>query len=298
MSRLPLKPSDIKKLFALSGNRCAFPDCNEPIIDKSGTVIGEICHIEAAEIKGERFNKSSNDEYRRSFENLILLCPKHHKITNDVDLYPTKKLKEFKSMNEQKFSRNEFKISDKQIEQAIGVYMNQKNKNESSGTQFNNQANTQNIGTQIGTQNVHNYDGSRKGFKIDGARKVIEEFKSIIDAHKQKASPPSTEVIDFRNELIERFERPVELIPTKILRFRKDNGRIIADVESYERENKIYLNEADDATQEILRNFLLNNDKEKNEELKKLLAQKGQQRPAIITCDGFLINGNRRKMAL
>lgn len=298
MSRLPLKLSDVKKLFALSGNTCAFPECNESMIDKSDTIIGEICHIEAAENNGQRYNKSSNDEYRRSFENLILLCPKHHKITNDVFLYPTKKLKEFKSTHEKKFSRNEFKILDEQIDQAIGIYMNQQNKNESSGIQVNNQAKTQKIGTQIGVQNIHNYDKSKKGFKIDGARKVIEKFKNIIDAHKQKASPPSTEVIDFRNELIERFERPVELIPTKILKFRKDNGRIIAEVESYEKEKKTYLNEADDTTQEILRKFLLDNDKEKNEELKKLLAQKGQQRPAIITCDGFLINGNRRKMAL
>ncbi|MBK8195139.1 MAG: hypothetical protein IPK76_18705 [Lewinellaceae bacterium] len=44
--------------------------------------------------------------------------------------------------------------------------------------------------------------------------------------------------------------------------------------------------------------FLINNDKESNEELKRLLSQKGQQKPAIITCDGFLINGNRRKMVL
>ena len=36
----------------------------------------------------------------------------------------------------------------------------------------------------------------------------------------------------------------------------------------------------------------------KKDVLKNQLLKKGQQQPAIITCDGFLVNGNRRKMAL
>jgi hypothetical protein len=35
----------IKKLFALSGNICAFPGCQSPIVESAGTVTGEICHI-------------------------------------------------------------------------------------------------------------------------------------------------------------------------------------------------------------------------------------------------------------
>ncbi|MGH7794506.1 MAG: hypothetical protein ACREQ2_06375 [Candidatus Binatia bacterium] len=37
----------IKQLFALSGNVCAFPDCKVPIIEPTGTITGEICHIKA-----------------------------------------------------------------------------------------------------------------------------------------------------------------------------------------------------------------------------------------------------------
>ncbi|MFT3895309.1 MAG: hypothetical protein QM730_27100 [Anaerolineales bacterium] len=40
------------------------------------------------------------------------------------------------------------------------------------------------------------------------------------------------------------------------------------------------------------------NDPKKKDALKKQLLKKGQQQPAIITCDGFLVNGNRRKLAL
>lgn len=133
---------------------------------------------------------------------------------------------------------------------------------------------------------------------IGGARPINQTLKSIIDQVKRQASPPLTDVIDFRNELRERYERNIMEVPIKHLRFRKNNGRIIADVESYELEHRCTLNEESDETQKVLKGFLLNNDKERNEELKRLLIMKGQQRPAIATCDGFLINGNRRKMAL
>jgi len=297
MSRLPLKPTVIKRLFAFSGNLCAFPGCVEKIVDEFGTIIGEICHIEAAEEGGERYNDESNDEYRRSFENLLLLCSNHHKKTNNIDIYPPEKLMNYKKDHESRFSNENFLVSETIVEQAINKHMEQINNNQNSGSQFNNQANNLRIGNQIGTQNNF-YDPSKERLNIDGARRINQNFKKIIDQFKQKASPPSTEVIDFRNELKDRVERPVELIPSIHLHFRMNNGRIISDVESYERENNLKLNEDDNITQEILRNFLLNNEKEKNEELKRLLLQKGQQRPAIITCDGYLINGNRRKMAI
>ncbi|MFL3662536.1 MAG: hypothetical protein ACJ04Q_00940 [Flavobacteriales bacterium] len=297
MARLAPKPSVVKRLFALSGNQCAYPDCKEHIVDESGTVIGEICHIEAAEIGGERYNEDSNDEYRRSFENLILMCSNHHKKTNNTEKYTTPILRQIKVDHENRNNQSQYDASDDIVNKAILNLMEQKNKNSGEGTQFNNQANTQNIGSQIGVQNNYHVKNENSP-TVDDARRVNQAFKAIIDKFKQKATAPSTDVIDFRNELKDRFERNVESIPTKHLRFRKNNGRIIADVESYEKEHGVILNEEDDSTQELLRSFLLNNDKEKNEELKRSLSQKSQQRPAIITCDGFLINGNRRKMAL
>lgn len=298
MPRLQPKPSVIKRLFALSGNQCAYIDCKNEIVDEFGTIIGEICHIEAAEVGGERYNPNSDDEYRRSFENLILMCPIHHKKTNNTQEYTTQKLQEFKLLHENKNKQNQYIATDRIIEQAIKNLMNQNNENKDSGTQFNNQANHQSIGNQIGTQNNYFDLSNPNNSKVDGARIVNQKFAEIISQFSQQASPPSKDVIDFRNELKERIERDVILIPTRYLRFRKNNGRIIAEVESYEKENNIVLNEEDEYTQNILRQFLINNDKEKNEELKRLLSQKGQQKPAIITCDGFLINGNRRKMAL
>lgn len=298
MARLPLKPSVVKRLFALSGNKCAYPNCAEDLVNAKGTVIGEICHIEAAEKGGERFNERSNDEYRRSFENLMLMCGKHHKVTNEVEEYTTPKLRKFKFDHERRVLNSSYTPTAQVVQQAIENYMKQENENIGSGTQINNQANTQNIGTQIGSQHVHNYGNEKVTPLVDGAREVIQNFKKIIESNKKQASPPDVAVIDYQNELQDKIPRSVELIPTRLLKFRKDNGRIKADVESYEKSFNITLDESDDETQALLRSFLIKNDPEKNDELKKALIHKGQKDPAIITCDGFLINGNRRKMAL
>jgi hypothetical protein len=48
----------------------------------------------------------------------------------------------------------------------------------------------------------------------------------------------------------------------------------------------------------LLRKFLEDKDPEKTEILLKSIEHTGQSEPAIVTCDGFLINGNRRKMVL
>ena len=45
----------LKKLFALSGNECAFPGCKAPMVDAgSGIVVGEICHIKGKSPNGIR----------------------------------------------------------------------------------------------------------------------------------------------------------------------------------------------------------------------------------------------------
>ena len=78
-------PSDktVKRLFALSRNRCAYPKCETPIVHPSGTVVGEVCHIKAQNTGGPRFDPQQSDEARHSFENLILLCGVHHRVVDD-----------------------------------------------------------------------------------------------------------------------------------------------------------------------------------------------------------------------
>ena len=55
------------------------------MIDDDGTFVGQVCHIEAAEKGGERFNEKQTNEERRNFANLMLMCYDHHRVTNDVE---------------------------------------------------------------------------------------------------------------------------------------------------------------------------------------------------------------------
>ena len=91
----------IKKLFALSGNICAFPGCSLPMVDSSGTVAGKICHIHARSPGGPRFNSSLTDKEIHSFDNLILMCGQHHTIIDDQEhIYTAESLKELKGIHE------------------------------------------------------------------------------------------------------------------------------------------------------------------------------------------------------
>ena len=58
----------LKRLFALSGNKCAFPDCPIVFTNPLNTLnYSNICHIEDAEIGG-RYNPKMTDEQRASFD--------------------------------------------------------------------------------------------------------------------------------------------------------------------------------------------------------------------------------------
>lgn len=133
--------------------------------------------------------------------------------------------------------------------------------------------------------------------KADERRRIISDFQKAVSEHLRDGEKPDHAVIEFRNESSMRFPRPIKNIAISYLRFRKDNGRIASDVLDYEK-NKAPLVEDSEEAQEILSKFLHDKDPEKTQELKNSIAQGGQRDPAIITCDGFLINGNRRKLAL
>jgi len=99
----------LKKLFALSGNSCAFPDCPAPLVDdETDIVIGDICHIKARKPDGPRYDASQTNEERNSYENLIAMCKPHHTIIDHEDTrneYPVERLLKFKEDHEAQYRR-------------------------------------------------------------------------------------------------------------------------------------------------------------------------------------------------
>lgn len=131
----------------------------------------------------------------------------------------------------------------------------------------------------------------------DAKREIVEDFAKQIREKKAPGPKPTKDVINFRDEKRHGHERHVERIPVGLLRYRKDNGRIASDVLNYVKSNGP-LDEKDQSAQEHLGRFLEEKDPEKTDDLMKSIEHTGQNEAAIITCDGFLINGNRRKMAV
>lgn len=75
----------IKRLFIESGRRCAFPGCETPLVLESGEIIGEICHIRARNARGPRHDRNQSEAQRQGYDNLLLLCPTHHRV---IDAQP------------------------------------------------------------------------------------------------------------------------------------------------------------------------------------------------------------------
>ena len=108
--RLAPTKDTLRSLFAKSGNQCAFPGCVHLLIDEDENFVGQVCHIEDA-LEGCRYNPEMSNEERRSVENLVLFCYRHHVKTNDERQFPVPKLKEIKQAHEKQFS-TEFQVSD------------------------------------------------------------------------------------------------------------------------------------------------------------------------------------------
>lgn len=87
-------------------NKCAFPDCTEPIVTaQTKTIIGEICHIRAQNAGGPRYLEAQDDEERHGFDNLILMCRNHHKeidTSANLDKYTVEWLLDAKRTHEAK----------------------------------------------------------------------------------------------------------------------------------------------------------------------------------------------------
>ena len=132
--------------------------------------------------------------------------------------------------------------------------------------------------------------------KVPAIFEIDEVTEKIV---KEKSDPTGESfIIDYRDWKKTQHKSTVFKIPLEYCLFRTDNGRIMTEVLSYQTTKGSLKDRNDPKVQEIISNFLSEKDKEKNNELKLNLKKDGQIEPAIITADGLLINGNRRKWAL
>lgn len=100
----------LKRLYSLAGNTCSHPNCQESLLGRETVNLSEICHIEALNPGGPRYNPDPTieDKDRNDYPNLMLLCKNHHGIIDETDsagnpLYSVEQLKAMKQAHEDAF---------------------------------------------------------------------------------------------------------------------------------------------------------------------------------------------------
>lgn len=189
------KISTIKKLFGLSGNKCAFSDCEQDLITTDEVIVADICHIEGEMPNSPRYNSKKSTEELDDFPNLILMCKTHHKVIDDrEDIFTVEKLLEIKAKHEEKYSSNLYQVSDAVLDKFLKIEVTQQPVHLGSGDQ---------IVTQTGDVNIEitSIDETGKLFQLlfernfpklraeaeRAARESVEDYcKTFMNSAKQK----------------------------------------------------------------------------------------------------------------
>lgn len=125
---------------------------------------------------------------------------------------------------------------------------------------------------------------------------IEENLEKHIDSIKQETGAKTP--IPYRDWEAKGINQTEYRVPLDYCLYRLDNGRIKTKILSWEKKEGKLINPSDTETQEKIKKFLERSDPKQNDVLKKRLKKDGQKETAVITADGFLINGNRRKLAL
>ncbi len=94
--------STIKRLFAVSGNRCAFPKCQTKIV-QGDILTGEVCHIKGRRRGAPRYDPKQSPSARHLYQNLLLMCSTHHTLIDaDAASFSVEVLRNMKTKHEGK----------------------------------------------------------------------------------------------------------------------------------------------------------------------------------------------------
>ncbi|MCC8481829.1 HNH endonuclease [Streptomyces globisporus] len=118
-----------KVLWARSSNLCAFPKCQQELtvnlhdegskaMEAAGVPLGEEAHIVSGSKDGPRYDSAYPADKVDSFENLILVCPTHHRLIDKKDGsgFSIETLRRMKAEHEA-VQRNQKSSEDKKFEE-------------------------------------------------------------------------------------------------------------------------------------------------------------------------------------
>lgn len=114
---------DLRLLYQKSGNRCAFPGCTEVLVYPETSLddpvtLSEVAHIVSPKPDGPRSEYPLPMEDRDKYNNLILLCRKHHRIIDDQrHTYTVERLRQMKLEHEETIE----KATGRAVESRIGI---------------------------------------------------------------------------------------------------------------------------------------------------------------------------------
>lgn len=103
---MSLTVRDRKILWSRAGNRCAFPGCRQELVEKnedggSDVIVGEEAHIIPRSRNGPRSCNWNREDNLDSYDNRIILCPKHHKfVDGSPEIYTKQCMIDMKSSHE------------------------------------------------------------------------------------------------------------------------------------------------------------------------------------------------------
>ena len=106
MPRKPISDPVTNRLYALSGNRCAFPGCTNPVTHQEApgekpVSLGQRAHLVGVGRQGPRSRAVPLSEDPNAVENLTLFCGVHHPIVdNNPRIYSVEVLAKFKADHE------------------------------------------------------------------------------------------------------------------------------------------------------------------------------------------------------
>lgn len=165
--------TDIKLLFAHSGNRCAFPKCKAAMA-VGDTLIGEVCHIKGTRPGSARYDANQPSFERHQRDNLILMCPNHHTVIDDDEAsYTVERLQQIKREHE---ASSKHLLDDEVSRVAISFEQSFSNMGQSGGISAHT-LNASHITLQTAESGKHFVD-QRQMVAIENLWKILRELST------------------------------------------------------------------------------------------------------------------------